>query len=440
MARVFKEKYFPFDDVLNSKKGSNPSYAWQSIHNSLEVIKRGTRWSVGNGRRIHIWDDRWLPMPTTYKVISPQGDYGDFPMMSSLIDNDTRWWKVDVINATFLPHEASTILKIPLNYNLLDDCLIWMGNKSGEFTVKSAYHIVSGIVDSFEEGESTSSNSWTLLWKRIWQQKVPPKLKNFAWRICVNGLPTMQNLNHRGIHCSRFCLLCDKAIESTTHALLHYDHARMTWAFWHNCPVDLSSPSRDLVDIAFDLIAKGSVLAEFKAAYSFPILPQSPSLSKWKSPPTGFYKINTDTTAFDDGGNSCIGVVIRDNKGNVLAASSKVLSVPFSAEASEALALQEGVLLATEMDVSHATFESDALSIIQAINDGFHAGELGHIIQNIREISAAFIWCSFHHLRREGNRVAHELARVARNSGASQVWKRSFPTFVEHLITEDSFL
>ena len=77
--------------------------------------------------------------------------------------------------------------------------------------------------------------------------------------------------------------------------------------------------------------------------------------------------------------------------GKVLAASSKVLSASFSAEVSEALAMQEGVLLTAEMDVSHAIFKSDALSIIQAINDGFHGGELGHIIRNIREVYVVFI-------------------------------------------------
>ena len=96
------------------------------------------------------------------------------------------------------------------------------------------------------------------MWKRIWQPKVPPKLKIFALRTCVNGLPTMQNLNHRGIHCSSFYPLCDKAIETTAHALLHCDHAKMTWAFWHNCPVDLFSPYCDLVDVALDFIVKGS--------------------------------------------------------------------------------------------------------------------------------------------------------------------------------------
>ena len=43
MARVYKAKYIPHVDVLNSKKGSNLSYAWCSIYNSLEVIRKGTR-------------------------------------------------------------------------------------------------------------------------------------------------------------------------------------------------------------------------------------------------------------------------------------------------------------------------------------------------------------------------------------------------------------
>ena len=168
MARVFKTKYFPYDDFLNSKKGGSPSYVWQSIHNSLVVIKKGTRWRVGNGRRIHIWDDKWLPTPSSYKVISPQSNFGDYPMVSSLINNDTRWWKIGAVRSIFLPFEASTILKIPLNFNLPKDSLIWIGNKRGVFTVKSAYHIALSLVDSNEEGECSSPDSRICLWKQIW--------------------------------------------------------------------------------------------------------------------------------------------------------------------------------------------------------------------------------------------------------------------------------
>ena len=91
VARVYKAKYFSYDDILSSKIGSNPSYDWRSIHNSLQVLKEGIRWRVGNGKRIHIWEDRWLPTPTTYKVISPQKDFDNSP--NSLITH-RQWHKM----------------------------------------------------------------------------------------------------------------------------------------------------------------------------------------------------------------------------------------------------------------------------------------------------------------------------------------------------------
>ena len=68
-------------------------------------------------------------------------------------------------------------------------------------------------------------------------------------------------------------------------------------------------------------------------------------------------------------------MVIHDNMGEVLATSSKVLPASFSIEILEALAMQEGVLLVAEMEVSQAIFKSNALSIIQAINDGVQGGD-----------------------------------------------------------------
>ena len=43
MAQLYKAKYFPNNDVLSAKIGCCPSYAWRSIHQSLEVLTQGTR-------------------------------------------------------------------------------------------------------------------------------------------------------------------------------------------------------------------------------------------------------------------------------------------------------------------------------------------------------------------------------------------------------------
>ena len=148
VARVFRVRYFPIGDILNANIRNSPSYSWRSIHSSLEVIRKETRWRVGNGKLIHIWDDKWLPTPSTYKIISPPNNIPLFPMVSSLIDPMTKWWNVSTIRASFLPFEAKTILKIPLSHDLPEDKIIWIGNSRGNFTVKSTYHLAFNLLDS----------------------------------------------------------------------------------------------------------------------------------------------------------------------------------------------------------------------------------------------------------------------------------------------------
>ena len=118
VAQIYKARYYPHGDVFKAKLGSSPSYTWRSIFNGLEVVKRGTRWRVGNVDRIYIWEDKWLPTPTTYKFISPLKQFDDYPRVSALIDKDMRRWKGDVVRSLFLPFEARTVLNIPLSHSL----------------------------------------------------------------------------------------------------------------------------------------------------------------------------------------------------------------------------------------------------------------------------------------------------------------------------------
>ena len=88
----------------------------------------------------------------------PPKPFHDYPGVSAPIDRDTRRWKADVVRSLFLPFELRTILNIPLSHNLPEDQIIWVGNKKGEFTVKSAYYIAVGVLDTMEEGESSSGD------------------------------------------------------------------------------------------------------------------------------------------------------------------------------------------------------------------------------------------------------------------------------------------
>ena len=110
MFRVFKACYFPNCDFIHAKVGCNPSFAWRSIMAAQSIVCNGVRWQVGNGRSIQIWQDRWLPTPSTYKVISPPSLLGAEAWVSELINPEMCSWNSELIRDVFLPHEAKVIL------------------------------------------------------------------------------------------------------------------------------------------------------------------------------------------------------------------------------------------------------------------------------------------------------------------------------------------
>lgn len=130
--------------------------------------------------------------------------------------------KWDKVKRHFLSFEAETILNIPLSYNLLKDSIIWMGNKHGIFSIKSAYYVALPLVKKSEVGECSTSDR-TRLWKKMWQLRLPAKIIIFSWRACMDWLPTRLNLSKRGLNIEAKCPLCEKAPESTSHALIYYD-------------------------------------------------------------------------------------------------------------------------------------------------------------------------------------------------------------------------
>ena len=199
-----------------------------------------------------------MPTHTTYMVISPPKLYDDFPMGFSPIDRDTRRWKVDIVRSIFLPLEVNTILNLPLSYNMPEDKIIWVGNRKGEFTVKSAYYIALKVIGAEDEGESSTGDCRNALWKRMWHLEIPAKTKIFVWKACMDGLPMAAvNLKKRGINIDEL-YLCGKGPESISHSLISCDIARRVWDCWSDCPVEILSSPLDFSDLALEIMTQGT--------------------------------------------------------------------------------------------------------------------------------------------------------------------------------------
>lgn len=66
------------------------------------------------------------------------------------------------------------------------------------------------------------------------------------------------------------------------------------------------------------------------------------------------------------------------------------------------------------MNISHPIFELDSLATVQSVNARKTDGSLGHIFSRILSTLPSFSSWTLHHLEREHDRVAHDLAQLAK--------------------------
>ena len=105
----------------------------------------------------------------------------------------------------------------------------------------------------------------------------------------------------------------------------------------------------------------------------------------------GIYKVNVDGATSNDGWPSSIGVIIRNSKGETIAALCMPLPGEYSILEIEVIAVEKWALFAKEMELQQVIFESDALSIVNSVNAGDKSGYNGHLFQGIWCILNSFI-------------------------------------------------
>ena len=89
------------------------------------VVEEGIHWSIGNGESVQIWKDKWVPKPDTYKITTLINPLLYNEKVSTLIDKERVVWKTEMIKSVFLPHDAESILAIPLSAASPVDQRVW---------------------------------------------------------------------------------------------------------------------------------------------------------------------------------------------------------------------------------------------------------------------------------------------------------------------------
>jgi ribonuclease HI len=468
-ARMLKAIYFPDGDFMQAELGSHPSKVWRAILEGREVLAAGLIRRIGTGMETNAWEDNWLPRdgamrPFASRMPVPPQKVADY------IDQVTRQWDRQKLNTFFQPVDVQVIMNIPVSTRVQSDFWAWHYDKKGIFSVRSAYRMLSSIKERREawlyETASTSDHAGLQKsWARLWQVKVPAKVKTFLWRLARHSLPTGDLLHHRHIAQSSSCGICG-AEDSWRHSLIDCTMARCVWALAdeelgeHVCQMQegearswlfsmfQSLPHEQLTRLCVTLWAiwHARRKAIHEGVFQSPLsthcfidnfiadLSQGEKhvIKKVASPPKkhprwissqpGVAKINVDAGVTRDGCSGAVAAVARSANGAYMGASAVQFMGTADPEVLEAMAVREGLNLALDLNLQRLKVASDCQTVIKALHE-YNLGVFSSITREIKKTAEGFGEVAFVHENRASNMEPHNLARlVLSNPSGRFVW------------------
>ena len=163
-------------------------------------------------------------------------------------------------------------------------------------------------------------------------------------------------------------------------------------------------------------MVSASLLEFQQPSLNHPKAPSQPKVTKWLPPPSNWVKVNFDGATFVDSSSAGLGAIICNDMGLVMAAFTQQIPLPTFVEMVEVLAARGALCFAKDLGFNKLIMEGDYEIIIKALSsNGLSASSFGHIVQDIKMVSSSLGSVLFNHTRRQGNRVAHGLARLACN-------------------------
>ncbi|ESR34492.1 hypothetical protein CICLE_v10006508mg, partial [Citrus x clementina] len=214
------------------------------------------------------------------------------------------------------------------------------------------------------------------------------------WQTLFNTLPTTDNLFRRKIPHSPNCQRCQITKEdvSMPYCLEKFEgFAVLAWSVWKSTSLALFEKGG--IDTLSTLVSVNSLIQAYKDAEDS--------------------YLNSDTTTCETEGFVGLGVVIRNSRGEFMAASICRRSFLDDIKFAETSALLEGIKLAMDLGLTLLVIESDSVNVISLISGRIiNNFEIHWIISNIRALICNRSLSAVKHVPRFYNSVAHNVAKM----------------------------
>ena len=148
--------------------------------------------------------------------------------------------------------------------------------------------------------------------------------------------------------------------------------------------------------------------------------------------------MKTDEAIFDEMRCCSVGVVIRNDRGEIAGAMSKKLELPLGVLEVETKAVEEGMVFAGDLGLKEIIIESDAQLVVQLLGKQSNPpSSIRLVVDGIREGLKFFNAWETSHVQRGGNKAAHILARQAKFLNGCNIWvEDTQPNIVDQIQTD----
>jgi hypothetical protein len=175
--------------------------------------------------KVRIWRDPWIPREFSLRVSTLRGRQRS-KWVAELLDTSGRDWDYNKLVAMFNPADVEAIAKIKIPARASEDVLAWHFERTGTFTVRSAYNLGMQLKHKQDaQATSSSPNGDRKIWSNIWKVEVPSKVRIFAWKLSKEILPTKENKFKRKLEAEDMCDIWGLISETSFHAVVDCQQA-----------------------------------------------------------------------------------------------------------------------------------------------------------------------------------------------------------------------
>lgn len=155
----------------------------------------------------------------------------------------------------------------------------------------------------------------------------------------------------------------------------------------------------------------------------------------WLPPPFGSIKINWAACLSLAKKRTGIGVLIRNDKGELVAAQAKFLLSLLKLPLAVAWGAWYAVKLGSDIGASHVHLEGDKMEMVAALRkNGPCDSSYEHLIEDAKIWIQSLPQAANHHVRREANVAATCLAKLASFLCLDNVWMENFPPMTRNVL------